>query len=108
MNPIAISYIWSALAFSVGGALVDYNNLIINLVGWALVVFAVLSARALNMATFHVSAVSVHLTALILLFASVVLVNKVFPDPPLSYAILGLSFPMLFVSGFRFFNSVRG
>lgn len=54
------------------------------------------------------SGVSVHVTALVLIFVGVILVNKVFPDPPLSYAILGMSFPMLFVSSFRLFNSVRG
>lgn len=107
MSSPAIAFIWSALAFSGGAALLDFDNILINICGWALISFAILSARALNIATSHIRGAVVHFTGLAMLFLGVTLVNQVASQSPISYAILGLSFPMLFVSGFRLFASLR-
>jgi hypothetical protein len=106
-NP-AIPFIWSALAFAVGGYLIDADGTFLSIVGGAFIVFALLAANSLNQSLANLKSSLVHLSGLVLLFAGVLLTNKVFTDAPMSHAVLGCAAPMFVVSVIRFFNWSRG
>ena len=102
-NPI-IPFIWSAIAFAIGGYLVDTNDIIFKIFGGCIIIFALVASRYLNHALMHIKNSVIYISGIMALFGSVFLVNNVLTGSSFSSAVLGYAAPIIVVSLMWFFS----
>ena len=103
-HPI-VSFFWSALGFAIGGFLVESDNILVIILGWMSVIFALASALYLEKTLILINGMAIFAVTVVFLFGGIFLVNKVLTSLVFTNAVLGRIFPLIVVSAIRFYRT---